>query len=162
MVRDTNGIGDDGQGWVDGACRDETGSVDNIKIVQVVGLTVRIENARQRVCPHSASPILVAYAFDRNAFFEIGVERNGRCGMAGSFENVDPPVFEPLEALHIIGSVGKLNAIWSVIGNIFGLIHMAGISRGMRAAKPWLAVLDGERRSVVQRYSVVLVGQILS
>src|SRR6185437_5581799 len=115
-----------------------------------MGLAVRIENARRTISPHSASSVLVADTFDGNAFFEIGMKRYGRGGVARSLENVDPAIFEALETLHVIGCIGELDAIAGVVGNLFGFVGVARVSRGMRAAKPRLTVLDGEWRRVVQ------------
>ena len=81
--------------------------------------------------------------------------------MASPFQDFDPSIFEPLKALHIIRRVGQLDAIRSIVGNCFGLIGIARVSRRVRAEKPWLAVFNGKRRRIVQRHTISLVGQIL-
>lgn len=93
VVRDSYGIGDDGQRGIDRASRDEAGSIDNIEIVEIVCLAMRIKDAGGRIVTHAASAVLMPYALDRDAFLEIGVERNGSRCVAGLLQNIDPAVF---------------------------------------------------------------------
>ena len=63
MVGDADGVGDDGEGRIDGAGGDEAGGVDYVEIVEVVGFAVGVEDAGGWVVAHAAGAVLVAYAF---------------------------------------------------------------------------------------------------
>jgi hypothetical protein len=82
MVGYPDGVGDDGEGWVDCATRREEAGVDDVEIIEVVG---------------SAGAVLMADAFVGDTFFEVGAERYRAFGMAGLLENVDPAVLEAVE-----------------------------------------------------------------
>lgn len=66
--------------------------------------------------------VLVAYAFERDALFEVGVEGDGGVGVAGLLEDVDPAVFEAFEALNIVGGVGEFDMAGLRDGDGGGLV----------------------------------------
>ena len=90
MVGDADGVGDDGEGWVDGAADGEEAGVDYVEVVEVVGFAVEVEDGLFGVGAEAAGAVLVADAFEGDAFFEVGVEGDGAFGVAGLLEDVDP------------------------------------------------------------------------
>jgi len=46
MIRNSYRVGNDGQRRIDGACGDEAGGVNDVKVVEVMGLAVWVEDAR--------------------------------------------------------------------------------------------------------------------
>ena len=85
VVCDPNSIGDDGERWVNRAAGREEAGVDNIEIIEIVGLAVDVEDGLFRVGAEAAGTVLVAYAFEGNTLFEVGVERDGAFGVASLF-----------------------------------------------------------------------------
>ena len=68
-----------------------------------------VEDGGCGVVAEAEGAVLVAYAFEGNALFEVGVEGDGGVGVAGLFEDPDPAIFQTLEALRVIGGVGELD-----------------------------------------------------
>lgn len=66
--------------------------------------------------------VLVAYAFEGDAFFEVGVEGDGSVGVAGLLEDADPAVFEAFEADGVVGGVGELDVAGLRDGDGGGLV----------------------------------------
>src|SRR5580658_4127644 len=128
MVRDSYGVGDDGQRGIHGASRYKTGGIDNIEIVQIVRFAARIEDARSRIRPHPASSILMAHTLYRNALFKISMKRHGSSSASSSFENIDPSNFKAFKTLHVVGRVRKLNAIRSIVGNALGFVEVSSVA----------------------------------
>ena len=60
MVGDADGVGDDGEGWVDCAAVGEEAGVDNVEIVEVVDLAVDVEDGLFGVGAESAGAVLMA------------------------------------------------------------------------------------------------------
>ena len=81
VVGDADGVGDDGVGWVDCSARGEQAGVDDIEIVEVMGLAVDVEDGGLRVGAEATGPD----TFEGDTFFELGVEGDGTFGMAGLF-----------------------------------------------------------------------------
>jgi len=97
-----------------------------------VRLAIGIEHAGLRVCSHAASAVLVTYTFNGDTLFEIRMQWNGSVDMTSPLESIDPPVFQTNKALDIIGRVGQLDTIGSMVGDELGLVGGSGIARGMR------------------------------
>jgi hypothetical protein len=74
VVGYADGVGDDGERGVDGAGGDEAGGVDDVEVVEVMGLAVGVEDAGGGVVAHAAGAVLVADAFEGDALLEVGVE----------------------------------------------------------------------------------------
>ena len=72
---------------------------------------VQVKHASSWIVAHAAGAVLVADAFKGYAFLEVNMQRSGRAGVASLFENVDPAIFEALETLYVVGSIGELDAI---------------------------------------------------
>ena len=109
MVGYADGVGDDGEGGVDGAGGGEEAGVDYVEVFELVGFAVDVEDRGGGVVAEAEGAVLVADAFEGDALFEVGVEGDGGVGVAGLFEDVDPAIFESLEALGVVGSVGELD-----------------------------------------------------
>ena len=131
MVRDANGVGDDRQRRIDRTCRHKTRSIDDIEIVQIMSLAMRVEHAGRRIRPHAASAVLVADTLQRDTLLEIRVQRNRSRRMPGPLEYVDPAVFEAIERFHIIRCVRELNPPGCGVRNRLGLVGVASVSGGM-------------------------------
>ena len=84
MVGDADGVGDDGERGVDRAGRDEEAGVDDVEIVELVGFAIRIEDGGCGIVAEAEGTVLVAYAFEGDALFEIGMEGDGGIGVAGA------------------------------------------------------------------------------
>src|SRR5271165_2053961 len=97
MVCDTNGVGDNSQRRIDRACRYKTGSIDNIEIVEIMSLAMRVKHAGRGIVSHAASAVLVANALKRNTLLEICMQREGSSRMPGPLKYIDPTVFEAIE-----------------------------------------------------------------
>ena len=91
-MRDTQGVSDDRQRWVNGRGRDEAGCVNEIKIMKLMGFAVRVQDRSCGVCSHAAGTVLVPDAFERNAFLEVGMQRDVGVSMTGLLEGVDPAI----------------------------------------------------------------------
>ena len=128
VIGDSDCVGDDGEGWIDGAGGDEAGGINNVEVIEVVGFAMGIEDAGCRVAAHAACAVLMADAFKGDALFEVGVERNGSGGVAGPLENVDPTVFEAIEGLDVVGGIGELDSAGRGVGDGLGLVGAAGVS----------------------------------
>ena len=109
MVGYADGVGDDGEGWVYGAGGGEEAGVDDVEVVELVGLAVDVEDRRGGVVAEAEGAVLMADAFERDALFEVGVERDGGVGVASLLEDIDPAVLQALEALDVVGGVGELD-----------------------------------------------------
>ena len=120
MVGDADGVGDDGEGRVDGAAAGEEAGVDYVEVVEVVGLAVDVEDGLFGVGAEAAGAVLVADAFEGDAFFEVGVEGDGAFGVAGLFEDVDPAVFEAVEGFDVVVGVGELDLRGAVGAGVEG------------------------------------------
>src|ERR1700722_6290323 len=131
MVRNANGIGDDGQRRIDRTRRHKAGSIYDIKIVQVMSLAMWIEHAGRRIDAHAASPVLMAYTLQRNPFLEIRMERDRSRRMACPPKYIDPAIFEAIERLNVIGCVRKLNPPRSGVIDRLALIGAPSVSRRM-------------------------------
>lgn len=62
VVGYANGVGDDGQGWVDGGGGGEEAGVDYIEVVELVGFAVDVEDRGGGVVAKAERAVLVAYA----------------------------------------------------------------------------------------------------
>ena len=109
MIRNPYRVGNDSQRWIDSACRDEAGGVNDIKVVEVMRLAVWIKDAGCGIVAHAAGAVLVADTLKRDALLEVCVERERGACVAGLLENVDPTAFEAIKGLDVIGRVGELN-----------------------------------------------------
>jgi hypothetical protein len=76
MIGDPDCVGDDSKRGIYGACRDEAGGVDDIEVIDIMGLAMQVENAGSRIVADSAGAILVADAFQGYALFKVGMQRN--------------------------------------------------------------------------------------
>src|SRR5947207_7420256 len=83
VLGNADGIGDDGERWVDRAAAGKEAGVDNVKVVEVVSLAVNIEDGLFRVCAETAGAVLMADAFEGDALLEVGVEGDGAFGVTG-------------------------------------------------------------------------------
>ena len=128
-----DGVGDDGEGGVDGAGGGKEAGVDYVEVVELVGFAVDVEDGGGGVVAEAEGAVLVAYAFEGDALFEVGVEGDGGVGVAGLFEDVDPAVFESLEAFGVVGGVGELDVAGLRDGDGGGLVGGADAGVGMRA-----------------------------
>src|SRR5271170_3506614 len=102
MVGDADGVGDDGQAWIDGATAGEETGVDDVEVVEVVGLAVDVEDRLGGVSAEAEGAVLVADSVEGDAFFEVGVEWDMTVGMAGLLEDVDPAGLQALEGPGIV------------------------------------------------------------
>ena len=73
MLCNSYGIGDNSQRGIDCAGRDETGCIDDIKVVEVMGFAVRVEDACRQIVAHAAGAVLVADTLKRDALLEVRV-----------------------------------------------------------------------------------------
>ena len=110
MIRNPNGVSDDRQRRIDRTCRYKAGSVDDIEIIQVMRLAMRVKHAVCGVGAHAAGSVLMANALQRDTFLEVRVQRDGSRRMPGPLKNIDPTVFEAIERLNIIRRVRELNS----------------------------------------------------
>ena len=131
MVGDADGVGDDGEAGIDRAAGWEEAGVDDVEVVEVVGFAVEVEDGLFGVGAEAAGAVLVADAFEGDAFFEVGVERDRAFGVAGLLEDINPAVFEASEGFDVVVGVGELDlrrAVWTCVegdaivgvGKIFG------------------------------------------
>jgi len=125
-----------------------------------VGFAVGVENAGGWVVAHAAGAVLVTYAFERDALFEVGVEGDVGGGVAGSFEDVYPAVFEAVEGFDVVGGVGELNAVGCVDGDRVGLVGAAGVAGGVSPDCAGLEAFGGGGCGVVEGDAVVGVGEV--
>ena len=109
MIGYADGVGDDGEGRVDGAGGGEEAGVDHVEVVELVGFAVDVKDGGCGIVAEAEGTVLVADAFDGDALFEVGVEGDRCVGVAGLLEDVDPAVFEAFEALGVVGGVGELD-----------------------------------------------------
>ena len=58
-----------------------------------MGFAVDVEDGGCGVVAEAEGAVLMAYAFQGDAFFEVGVEGDGGFGVAGLLEDVDPAIF---------------------------------------------------------------------
>ena len=77
MICDPQCVRDDGEAWIHGAGRDEAARIDDIEIVQFMGLAVRVKDTRRGIVAHATGAILVANVDDG----VVGVLAEG-CGRA--------------------------------------------------------------------------------
>ena len=115
VVSDANGVGDNGEGWVDCAAAWEKAGVYHVEIVEVVGFAVDVKDGLIGVGAKAAGSVLVADTFKRNAFFEVGVEGNGAFGVTGLLEDVDPAGLKTGEGFNVVVGVGELD-LWRAVG----------------------------------------------
>ncbi len=108
-----------------------------------MGFAVYVQNTRVRIGAHAASAVLMANALDRYPLLEVCMQRDMCRGVAGLLQYVNPPVFQSIERLHVIGRVGKTDTMWRMIGDWFRLIRSSCIACWMRAGKARLPVFDG-------------------
>src|SRR5262245_43151917 len=66
MVSHPKGIGHDGQRRVDGAARWEEAGIDNVEVINVMGLAVGIEGGALGVAAKTNRPVLVRHSGKRN------------------------------------------------------------------------------------------------
>ena len=109
MVGDADGVGDDGEGGIDGAGGDEEAGVDDVEVVELVGFAMDVEDRGCRIVAEADGSVLVAYAFEGDALFEVGVEGDGGLGVASALEDVDPAIFEAFKTLRVVRGVGELD-----------------------------------------------------
>ena len=114
MVSDADGIGDDGEGWIDGAAGGEEAGVDDVEVVEIVGFAVEVEDGLCGVGAETACAILVTDAFERYAFFEVRVEWHGAFRMTRLFENVDPAIFETDKRFDVVVGVREFDLLGTV------------------------------------------------
>ena len=76
MIRHPYRIGDDRQRRIHSTRGNETRRIDHIEVVKIMRPAMNVQNRSSRIGTHTAGPVLVAYAFDRNSFLEVGVERH--------------------------------------------------------------------------------------
>ena len=62
MLGDPDGVGDDGQGGVDGADGGHEAAVDDVQVVEVVGFAVDVEGRGARIVPKRTVPAWWAVA----------------------------------------------------------------------------------------------------
>ena len=103
MVRDSYGIGDDGQRGVDRARRDEAGGIDDIEVVEVVGFAMRVKDAGGRIVAHAAGAVLVPHTLKGDALLEVGVKRNGSRRVAALFRTSTQRSFRRLNDSTLFG-----------------------------------------------------------
>ena len=131
MIRNSNGVGDDRQRWIDSTRRHKAGSVYDIKIVEIMSLTMWIEHAGRRISAHAASAVLVAYALERNTLLEIRMQRDRSRRVPGTFKYIDPAIFQAIERFNIVWCVRKLNPPGSGVIDRLALIGAPSVSRRM-------------------------------
>ena len=73
MPSDAEGIGHDREGRVNGRARREETAVDDVQIVELVGLAVAVEDRRSWVVAESNSAVLVSDAGERDLLAEVKV-----------------------------------------------------------------------------------------
>src|SRR6516225_6655791 len=71
VITYTQGVGHDGQRRIHRAARREEAAVDDIEIVEIVRLAVRIERRAQRIAAEASRPALMGGAADRDILAEI-------------------------------------------------------------------------------------------
>ena len=122
VVGYADGVGDDGEGWVDGAGGGEEAGVDYVEVFELVGFAVDVEDGGGGIVAEAEGAVLVANAFEGDALLEVGVEGDGGVGVAGAFEDVDPAIFQSLKALGVVGSVGEFDVAGLGDGHAGGLV----------------------------------------
>lgn len=132
---DADRVGDDGEGWVDGTGGGEAGGVDDVEVVEIVGLAVGVEDAGVGVVAHATGAVLVADAFERDALLEVGMKRNRGVGVAGLLEDIDPASFEAVEGLDVVGSVGEPDFVRGGDLREGGFVDETGVSGAVRAGE---------------------------
>ena len=70
VVADAHGVGDRGKRRIDRADAREEARVDDVQVVQVVRLAVRVEHRRLRVIAEADGAAVVGYAGDRDLLVE--------------------------------------------------------------------------------------------
>jgi hypothetical protein len=125
-----------------------------------VGFAVDVEDGGGGICAEADCAVLVAYAFEGDALFEVGVEGDGSVGVASLFEDVDPAVFEAFEALGVVGGVGELDVAGLGDGDRTGLVFGGGEGVGVGAGGAGLGGVELAGRGVRQRDAVVGVGEV--
>jgi len=138
VVGYADGVGDDGEGGVDGTRGDEKTGVDDVEVVELVGFAVGVEDGRGGIVAEADRAVLVADAFDGNALFEVGVEGDGSFGVAGSLEDVDPAIFQAFKAPGVVGRVGELDVAGLRDGDGSGLVGGRDAGVGVRTCRAGL------------------------
>lgn len=113
MVPNPQGIGDDGQGGVDCRAGDEEPSVDDIQIVEVVGLAVEVEHRGLGICSKAHGAILVADAADGDLFPEIGQILKQTVADADVVEHMLELFLEALVPFDIVLGVAELEVTFA-------------------------------------------------
>lgn len=120
-------------------------SIYDIQIVEIMGLTVDVENTGRRIVSHAAGSVLMTDAFEWNTLFEVGMQRQRSACVSRPFEDVDPTILQAIERLDFVGCVTQLNSLWRSIRHKFNFIRVTGVSRRVRAPDTWLQVFAPER-----------------
>src|ERR1700691_2601265 len=74
VIRNANGVGNNSQRRIDRTCRNKAGSIHNIKIIQIMGLAMRVKHAGCGIGSHAASTVLMADTLQRDTLLEISVQ----------------------------------------------------------------------------------------
>src|ERR1700733_5343536 len=93
VVGNTNGVRDDRERRIYGTGGNEAGGIHHIKVVEIVRFAMRIQHAGCGIIAHTASAVLMPNALERNALFEIGMQRNMRSGVSCLLQNITPALF---------------------------------------------------------------------
>ena len=128
MLADPHGVGDGGQGRVDGADAGEEAGVDDVEVVNLVGLAVDVEHRGGRIGAEAAGADLVGYPGDRyvHGHVEVLVE-HVVLGQTRVVENLLELLVEALGLFVIGGGVGQVDVAVSVEGDpILGLGQVLG------------------------------------
>lgn len=128
MIGNPDCVGYNGERGIHRTGRDEAGSINHIEVIEVMSLTVRVEDARGGIGTHTASAVLVADPFDGYALLEVSMERNGRARVTRLFEDIYPTVLKPLEGLDVVWHVGEPDPSRRRICNGLGLVGLAGVA----------------------------------
>src|ERR1043166_1004308 len=75
VVADAKRVGHDRERRIDGAARWEEARVDDVEIVEIVGLAVGVERRRPGVAAEADRAVLMRHAGERNALSDVEVAR---------------------------------------------------------------------------------------
>jgi len=125
-----------------------------------VGLAIEVEDAGGGVVAEAEGAVLVAYAFEGDAFFEVSVERNVGVGVTGLLEDFYPAVFEAIEGFCVVGSVRELDVAGGCGGDSGGLVRWGDAGVWMGTGRAWGNVGMGCGRGVSEGNAIVGVRQV--
>ena len=121
MITNPQCIGHDGQGRVDRASRTEKRTIDNVKVVQVVGSTIKVQHRGLGIFAETAGSALVSHPFERNLLVQVEGNRNHMSLVVDRFQDFRPGINQPVEMLVVGVRHRQLDgSIFSDLNPVFG------------------------------------------